>query len=143
MDFFKSIKAVALLIDPANGNILDANDAALRFYGYDLQLIRSLNISDINTLYKAEISAEMQQAATEGRDYFFLKHRLANGVERDVEVWSGPIEYQGKTVLYSIIHDISQHKQTEKLLRQSEERYRALVENSDDIISCFDRKLKY
>ncbi len=143
MDFFKEMKAVALLIDPEQGNILDANHAALNFYGYSYEQIQQLNISDINTLSEAEIKSEMQKAATESRDHFFFKHRLINGDVRNVEVWSGPIEYQGQHVLYSIIHDITERVQTENALQQSEMHYRALAENSDDVISNFNRELKH
>ncbi|OIO68897.1 MAG: hypothetical protein AUJ57_09730 [Zetaproteobacteria bacterium CG1_02_53_45] len=143
MDFFKAIKTVALLIDPDDGNILDANDAALRFYGYTLQEIRSLNIADINTLSQTAITAEMQRAKEGSCDCFFFRHRLANGEIRNVEVWSGPAEYHGKLALYSIIHDITARITAETMLCESEERYRALVENSDDVISRFDRQLRY
>ncbi|GAV19679.1 putative diguanylate cyclase YdaM [Mariprofundus micogutta] len=143
MDFFKNISAAALIIDPEHGNILDANNAALRFYGYSLEEIQSLSIQDINTFPLPKIRAAMQQAKDESRDHFFFKHRLANGESRNVEVFSGPIEYRGRNALYSIIHDISQGVKAEELLNQSEDRYRALVENSDDVISRFDRQLKY
>ncbi len=97
-----------LLIDPENGAILDANAAACHFYGYEGKELNNMNINQINTLSREEIIKEMHDAKTENRKHFFFNHRLSNGEIRNVEVYSGPIHWEGKDVLYSIIHDITQ-----------------------------------
>jgi PAS domain S-box-containing protein len=57
-------------------------------------------------------------------------HRLANGEVRTVEVHSSPIEQNGAILLFSIIHDIAEWKQSAgKNLRLA-----AIVESSDDAI---------
>jgi signal transduction histidine kinase len=50
----------------------------------------------------------------EQRNQFYFRHRLANGVIRDVEVYSGPIKVHGRELLYSIVHDISARKKAEE-----------------------------
>lgn len=99
--------AVKLLIDPSDGAIQDANPAALDFYGYSLDEIRQLAISDINTASKKHLQEEMQRAKDEQRMYFLFKHRLKSGEVRDVEVYTGPVTLHGKPLLHSIIHDIT------------------------------------
>lgn len=114
---FKEHGAVILLIDDETGAILYANEAAASFYGYSIQELESMNITQINTLSPKETEAEMSAAAKEERNYFVFKHRLANGEMRDVEVFSYPVNYNGGTCLFSIVHDI-----TEKMLLEQHER---------------------
>ena len=42
--------SIMLLIDPENGNIIDANISASKFYGYTMSELCSMNINQINTL---------------------------------------------------------------------------------------------
>ncbi len=111
---FENNHAVMLIIDPANGDIVDANPAATRYYGWTREELRQMKITHINTLPPAEVQAEMARARAEQRNHFLFKHRRADGSVRDVEVYSGPIILQNRTLLYSIIHDITDRKQIEE-----------------------------
>ncbi len=111
---FLNCSSVMLVIDPDSGKILDANTAACKFYGYSRDEITSKKIMDINILPPAEIYQEMQNATEEKRSHFFFQHKLAGGDIKTVEVYSGPIILNGKNVLYSIIHDITERKTLEQ-----------------------------
>jgi PAS domain S-box-containing protein len=108
-----------LLIEPETGDIINANPAACAYYGYSHEEITHLKITDINQLSREQVFEEMGRAKREQRNQFFFRHRLANGEVREVEVYSGPIEFHGKTFLYSIVHDITQRKLAEEKLRQT------------------------
>lgn len=118
---FEHNRAIKLLIDPATGTIIDANLAASEFYGYPLDTLRRMKITDLNVLSPEEVQAEMQRARTEQRLYFLFRHRLASGDVRDVEVYSGPIDIGGKQLLFSIIHDVTARKQVEEQLQRTNE----------------------
>lgn len=104
---FRDIDAIAILIDPITGNITDANNSALDFYGYTRDELCSMKIHAINQLSKREVEMEMEAAKTKQRNYFLFKHQIKNGEIRDVEVYSGPIEIKNKEYLFSIIYDIT------------------------------------
>ncbi|MEW6164918.1 MAG: PAS domain S-box protein [Pseudomonadota bacterium] len=123
---FEKNTSVHLLIDPADGRIVDANQAAADFYGYARETLLTMRITDINSLPPAEVKAEMQKAKDEQRLYFNFRHRLADGTLRDVEVYSGPVEIEGRTLLFSIIHDVTARHELERRLTASEELHRSL-----------------
>ena len=146
---FADSQAVMLLIDPQTGQIVDANAAASAYYGYDLPALRQLNVSAINTLSPDEIRARMQHAETGQRRWFEFRHRLASGEVRDVNVASGPIETDGRTLLLSTSIDITERKSQETALRRNEARLENIIEGTgagtwewdfvSDRISCNER----
>jgi PAS domain S-box-containing protein len=136
---FKNNHSIMLLIDPESADIVDANPAAVAFYGWNFEALTSKKISDINTLSDEQVFQEMGKAKTEQRRVFYFRHRLANGEVRDVEVFSGPIKVHGRELLYSIVHDISKRKRVEEELR----RYQIMVESAHDAIFCKDLESRY
>jgi PAS domain S-box-containing protein len=119
---FKNNHSVMLLIDPENGNIVDANPAAISFYGWSFKALTGKKITDINMLTNEQVFQEMVRAKKEKRKHFYFRHRLSCGIIRDVEVYSGPITVKGKKLLYSIVHDISERKRAEEALQDGQEK---------------------
>lgn len=140
---FEKHRAVMLLIDPATGAIVDANQAAAAFYGYPRSTLRTMKIDDINQLKPEQVAALRQRALKEEQNYFIFPHRLANGDVRTVEVHSSPIELHDHTVLFSIIHDITERTQALDRLAQSEESYRGLFNTVSDAIYIQDEKGRF
>jgi len=113
---FENHNSVMLIIDSSTGNILDVNLAATRFYGYTYEDMLQMKISDLNILSDEEIKAEMNAALAEKRNFFEFKHRLSDGSLRDVEVFSSPAsDKNGNTILYSIVHDVTEAHLAEKV----------------------------
>lgn len=147
---FKNNHSVMLLIDPDSADIVDANPAAVSFYGWSFEALTGKKITDINTLSDEQVFQAMGKAKTEQRRVFYFQHLLANGEIRDVEVFSGPIKVFDKELIYSIIHDISKRKRAEKMLLESEEKYRHLyklmrlmTDNMPDMIWAKDMDGRY
>ncbi len=123
---FEKNTSVQLLIDPADGRIVDANAAAIAYYGHSRDTLIAMGIADINCLPPEDVKAEMENARMEKRLYFNFRHRLASGEIRDVEVYSGPVEVEGRTLLFSIVHDVTVRHELERRLAASEELHRSL-----------------
>jgi two-component system cell cycle sensor histidine kinase/response regulator CckA len=127
---FKNNHSVMLLIDPETGDIVDANAAAVSFYGWAYNALTRMKISDINTMSEEQVFGVMEKAKMQQRNHFYFRHRLASGEIRDVEVYSGPIKVHGRELLYSIVHDITARKKAEEALKESEEKFRYISEQS-------------
>jgi diguanylate cyclase (GGDEF)-like protein/PAS domain S-box-containing protein len=128
--FFEKNGSAMILVEPETGEIRAANEAAADFYGYTREQLISKKVEQLNTLPESEIAPERQRAVREGRARFNYRHRLATGEFRDVEVYVSPIEANGKTLLFSIVHDVSERTRAEERLRESEERFRATFEQA-------------
>ncbi len=118
-EIFINNPAVMMIVDPSDGAIIDANPAASNFYGYSLDELVKMKISDINVT--DEFVQEMQQAESKQKNRLVLEHRLSNGNIRDVNVQSGIIAHKGGNVLCSIIQDITAQKKAEMSLRERNE----------------------
>ncbi len=123
-EIFRQHTAIILLIDPASGQIVDANDAAVAYYGYPYEQLLEMNIQRLNNLDSVETEQEIRRADREQRDYFVFHHRLANGDIRPVEVYSSPLVVDGRRLLVSIIHDAADRHVLEESIVQSESRLR-------------------
>jgi len=111
---FMNHNSPMLIINPDNMNIVEANQAALDFYGYQYDEITSLKISDINIFEDDKVKSEVENARSQKSIKFYFKHELKNGEIRDVEVHSGPVKIDGQEYLFSIIHDITERKKVEE-----------------------------
>lgn len=121
-NLFRRHAAVKLLIDPDAGNIVDANEAAEDFYGWTHEQLTNMKMADINMLPPEEVKTAMEKVKKQERIHFEFKHRLASGVLRDVEVFSSRIDVKGKSLLHSIVIDITERKKAEaRILELNEE----------------------
>lgn len=118
---FNKSNAVKLIIDLETGNIEEANDAAVEFYGYPRETLLAKRITDINTLSVEEVLEKMRQAGQQVEGVFNFKHRTADGNIKNVRVYSAQIDIDGKKKLISHIYDITDRIETEKKLTESNE----------------------
>jgi PAS domain S-box-containing protein len=117
---FHNNKAIMYLFDSDSRKIVDANTAALAFYGYKPEQFIGMDVADINTLSTEELEREIQLAKKHEKGVFHFRQRLANGEIREVEIYAGLINIAQKTIIYSIVHDITARIKAEKAIEESE-----------------------
>jgi len=115
-----------------DGALIEASDSFWRMLGYGPDRRPSLNVADWDTMIAPGQLQDRVRALTAAPLIFDTRHRRADGSLFDVEVSCHGVELDGLRYLYASARDITERKRLEQRLRQSEERFRSLVESTTD-----------
>lgn len=108
---FEKNASVMLLIDPLAGNIVDANESALNYYGYPAQVFLGMSAYTLSSPEQLNLPCLAREPAT-----LRSQHLLASGEKREVEAYSTPIMINDEVRLFFIVHDVTERVQAEKQL---------------------------
>ena len=125
------------------GQLLEVNGAYCRMSGYSEDELLMMRIPDLEVLENPQRVAEhIQKVISQGSDRFETKHRSKDGTIFEVEVSiQFRSEEDGQCVCF--LRDITDQKNAEKALQDSETKHRKYVENSPLGIFVVDEKGKY
>ena len=132
----------SIYIQDENGVFLDVNEGAVQMYGYDKEILIGKTPDFVSAPGKNDLEAVrlmVQKAFLGEKQRFEFWGKRKNGEEflKDVRLYPG--NYFNKKVTIAIAQDITQKKKVEQLLRESEEKYRALAENINDALYSITR----
>ncbi len=117
-----------LIVNPNNGQLVDANPAAADYYGFSVEQLRTMNIMDVNLSPQEEVQTKMAKARQTKMLQCRFVHRNAQQQPREVEVFTGPIDIDGEELLYSVVTDITEKEEVkaalEEAINQLEQRVR-------------------
>jgi diguanylate cyclase (GGDEF)-like protein/PAS domain S-box-containing protein len=131
----------ALLVHDEHGRMVDCNAEACRSLGYTREELLELSVKDFAT----DVLSEEEKRARKGDTpwkramtaepgtvvgFHENEHRRKDGTTFPVEVGIGAIDYEGRRLIFASARDITERKHAEERLRQSEERYRAVIEQT-------------
>lgn len=121
---------IVLLFDPAT-RIVEANDRAVSAYGYERDELLRLSVEDIRASETLTLIEE-QKTKVRQQDGFVFEtvHRRKDGTTFPVEVSSRIVKFGDSSFYWSIIRDIGERKRAEEKLRESENTYKTIFENT-------------
>jgi PAS domain S-box-containing protein len=118
--YFENNTVAMLQVDPKSKQIIEANAAALRFYGYTCKQFKKLTAYDINILSPDEIDKKMQEVINSPTQTYIFNHRLASGEIREVEVYVSPIHTDAESKLFITIYDVTEREANKRALEENE-----------------------
>jgi PAS domain S-box-containing protein len=144
-DYLSRFANDAILLMDEAGHIVEANDRALDLYGYTRDEFLALNIRDLVHTSEIDNFDDHWNEAKDRKALLFEKvHARRDGSALPVEVSSRRIEVEGKVFRQSIIRDITERRRAEAALRESEDRFRQVVEGAPEgIMVETDGRVQY
>jgi len=125
-----------------DGQILDTNPAMCRMIGYSHEEIKHINVKET---YKNPRDREVLLSRLR-RDGYVAGFEVELKRKCGASYWANlsivPIELDGEDVLLAVAEDVTARKHAQEALRQSEERYRMLVETMKEGLVVMDGNLR-
>jgi two-component system cell cycle sensor histidine kinase/response regulator CckA len=142
-----------LIAEVDTGEILDANQRAQELLGLPLEKIIGMHQSQLHPPAEAERYRDIFRTHSEvggimDEEMFVVDSR---GRRIPVEISASATEVRGKKLMQGIFRDLTERRRAAEALRQSEEKYRLLVNQipavvykgyADWSLDCFDRKIE-
>jgi len=114
-----------------NGNFVYLNEAAWKTRGYTQDEMMGINLHVLDTpKYEKLIESRMRNLMENGQCIFESEHRRKDGSVMPVEINAHIVESGGRKLVLSVIRDITERKQAEEALKESEEKYQSIYENT-------------
>lgn len=134
----QNTRDIILFLNARDGTIMEANDAAVRAYGYTREELMKMTIRDLRTPESLlDLPRQFDAANREGLSFETI-HRHQNGSTFPVEVSSRGMTFGNERILMSIVRDITERKKAEEALANERSMLRTVINTMPDPIFVKD-----
>jgi len=131
-----------IFLTDRNMNIIEANDRAAEAYQRDRKELLGMSLSKIRAPGAVkELENENRILDEKGFSTYETVHVRKDGTTMPVEISARKVEIEGVKYFQSICRDITERKFAEETLRESEERFRKIFEESPISIAMTGKDL--
>ncbi len=123
-----------------DGHILRVNQASCEMLGYSEVDLLAKRVGDLLPSLPPTAWAEhWERIRTQKKVAMESTMRNARGSEFAVEIELNWLEFDGQEYNFAFVRDITERKQSERVLREGEERFRLLIESSPQALVMVDQ----
>ncbi len=124
---FEQAADAILLYDPEDELLVEYNEKLYKNLGYTREEFKEIKLPDIEAIESgAEVAEHNRAILNKGEDIFESKHRTKNGELRDVLISGRVLSIGPKKYIQYISRDITEIKQAERLLKDSDKKSKQL-----------------
>jgi len=135
---------VAYYLNDMKGNFIDGNKEAEKLLEYKKEELAGKSFLKLGILPRDQILkaggvlAKNMAGLPSGPDELILNRKDKTKIQ--VEILSRPVNIKGKNLVLGIARDITKRKLAEETLRDSEEKFKALLDSAPDAFFVYDGK---
>ncbi|HET7270803.1 MAG TPA: PAS domain S-box protein, partial [Rubrobacter sp.] len=123
--------ADAIFVHDLEGKIVDVNRQACESLGYSRDELLTMSVSDVEADYVPGSLKKLWEQITSGPPRTLEgNHRRKDGTTFPVEVRVGVFEAEEHPLMLALVRDVSERREAERKIRETEARYRTLVEQT-------------
>lgn len=137
---FKTNSAPMILVDAETGKISDANEAAIRFYGFLPAEFLGSNISVLNPyMSEAEMAHMRIRIMENGPSVIFLKHRNKDGEKKIIKYFATSVSINKRMYIIGTVIDMTEKDILESQLEIERDSLKMLPE-TDALTGAFNKR---
>jgi PAS domain S-box-containing protein len=131
---FSKALDVILIVDPDNGQILNANPATEYVLGYQVESLMGQPFTILSPATPQFFDNLLQKFKVQGSVFEFYEFLQADGSTCPMDLTATLIPWNSKQVVLVTLRDATERKQTEAALKKSEEHFRQVISSISDHI---------
>ena len=134
-----------IVILDQNGRVFEANRQFGELLGYASDEVLQLHVWDWDDQHTQEQIEEMIHSVDEDGDHFETGWKRKDGTNVDVEISTNGATFAGQKLVFCVCRDTTERKRTEEALKEAENKYRDLLDNTNELIQSVtpDGRFRY
>jgi len=130
-NLFDHASDAIFILEPDTLSIIDANQKALKDSGFQKEELMDITLWDLMSEKGVKLSyGKPEHLKRQGQLLYESEHRYSSGKHIPVEISARYVPYDDRYVFQYFVRDISERKEVEKKIRQSEDKFHKTFEES-------------